>query len=60
MERVFGSYLRTGTNDEEVYEEEQKHDAAKRGQGVGRRKEEKACTAQAQAGPGGLQSAALR
>jgi hypothetical protein len=31
MERVFGSYLRTGTNDEEVYEEQQKHDAAKRG-----------------------------
>jgi len=47
MERLFDSYLRTKTSDEEVYEEERQHDNANRGQGVVRWREEKACT-----GPG--------
>jgi len=46
MERLFDSYLRTETSDEEVYEERQL-DIANRGQGVVRWREEKACT-----GPG--------
>ena len=47
MERLFDSYLRTKTSDEEVYEEERQLDIANRGQGVVRWREEKACT-----GPG--------